>query len=354
MGATEIQQQHIGREVQQPQHADTTMMMMKEPRRSSTTVALSESDFSSSSSAATFRGFKRVRFHEEEQAAIPLPPTVVIHQYPQAAYNAENPSNLFLSTQQQVQQSREIRTHAAQTWSCLGVAQGLRDIHHIPVQERIDRMVALPLETRGLEKELCPQFKQRSFQLKDRVVETVLEYQEQLRKQQQQHNQQLHNKNPDKIIAKAAMEMSHGARCMARVVALADQHYVRHCMEEEEEPQQQSRQPSLGPKSRSDSCLQDAMRQGDNDNNNSNNNDDSTRQEDVRRRPEGQHRRKKSSSSRSLSPRRISQSVFKLGHSVSKRVLKAGSLRGFPLESASKLSIPKDYELDKEGAASQL
>jgi hypothetical protein len=225
---------------------------------------------------------KRVRFLD----------SIVEHVYfPQTAVRASG-KELFSLMEKEA--GRQGRFQDARQWRSLGTHL-LADIHDIPVQERIKRMRQIPAEARGLEKEICSEFRAKSHSTIQKVIQAVLQRQSQLIRA----NIPVHKHAG--IIAQAATDCSHSARCMARIFGLVDQQFVR------DEHSRLEKQDISSSSSSSDSTYSTTRFSSERD-------DEEERHESVYR---------SASFRRSFSPKRLSKQVLRLTRSVSKKVLKA-------------------------------
>lgn len=131
----------------------------------------------------------------------------IVHTYPKQVVDKVKP-----------QSPKAIRKQAHR-WHGIG-DELLGDIHAIPVRDRIRRMLELNSrveEGRGLEKDMCRAFMEHTRAKRRRAVQAVLE----------QQWWELEEGDPETALAKASMKLSHDARCMARVLGLADQRIVQ-------------------------------------------------------------------------------------------------------------------------------
>lgn len=151
-------------------------------------------------------------------------------------------SQLYITAMEQARIGASIRQEARKDLQYICMPM-LEDIHKIPIPERIERIVQLHMHpeaeaSRGLEKELCPALWVKLKHQRKEVTKTVLSCQDAIREQNKLSAADMNTKSSvfltpkqqEKAIASVTSEKTHSARCMARVLALADQQYVRDKM----------------------------------------------------------------------------------------------------------------------------
>jgi len=123
-----------------------------------------------------------------------------------------------------------------------GAAEVLDDIHVLKVPERIKRILQLhknrnTAEARGLEIHLSSRYNKRCAQQQLQCINVVLN--------DQQDQRETQGRVSESWIAEVAMKHSHSARVMARVLALADEQYVKHLERQEEERPHERQSPRV-------------------------------------------------------------------------------------------------------------